>query len=114
MTTKQITATNASEQIKQLYQTAFPEEERIPWDDLLRLIGEMHLDSLAVLPEYRRLGIARKLVMTAKKRADRMHLRLGLLVDKDNPEGEAFYTHVGFQYEGDSQWGGHEMKRFVL
>jgi DNA-3-methyladenine glycosylase I len=76
--------------------------------------GELYLDSLAVLPEYRRLGIAKKLVMTAKKRADRMRLRLGLLVDKDNPEGEAFYTHVGFQYEGDSQWGGHEMKRFVL
>ena len=76
--------------------------------------GELYLDSLAVLPEYRRLGIARKLVMTAKKRAERMHLRLGLLVDKDNPEGEAFYTHVGFQYEGDSQWGGHPMKHLVL
>ena len=76
--------------------------------------GELYLDSLAVIPEYRRLGIARKLVMTAKKRAERMRLRLGLLVDKNNPEGEAFYTHVGFQYEGDSQWGGHPMKHLVL
>ena len=76
--------------------------------------GELYLDSLAVLPEYRRLGIARKLVMTTKKRADRMRLRLGLLVDKDNPEGEAFYTHVGFQYEGDGQWGGHEMRHLIL
>lgn len=76
--------------------------------------GELYLDSLAVLPEYRRLGIAKKLVMTAKKRADRMRLRLGLLVDKDNLEGEAFYTHVGFLYEGDSQWGGHEMKHLIL
>ena len=47
MTTKQITAVNADEQIKQLYQIAFPEEERIPWDDLLRLIDEMHLDFAA-------------------------------------------------------------------
>jgi GNAT superfamily N-acetyltransferase len=47
MTTKQITAVNAAEQIKQLYQIAFPEEERIPWDDLLRLIDEMHLDFAA-------------------------------------------------------------------
>jgi len=47
MTTKQITAVNADEQIKQLYNAAFPEEERIPWDDLLRLIGEMHLDFTA-------------------------------------------------------------------
>lgn len=76
--------------------------------------GELYLDSLAVLPEYRRLGIAKKLVMTDKKRAERMRLRLGLLVDKDNPEGEAFYTHVGFQYEGDSQWGGHPMKHLIL
>ena len=76
--------------------------------------GELYLDSLAVLPEYRQQGIAKKLVMTAKKRADRMRLRLGLLVDKDNIEGEAFYTHVGFQYEGDSQWGGHPMKHLIL
>ena len=24
-----------------LYETAFPKEEQIPWDDLVRLIGEM-------------------------------------------------------------------------
>jgi GNAT superfamily N-acetyltransferase len=47
MTQKQITAANADEQIKQLYQTAFPEEEQIPWDDLVRLIGEMNLDFTA-------------------------------------------------------------------
>lgn len=41
MTTKQITAANATEQIRQLYESAFPEEEQIPWDDLMRLIGEM-------------------------------------------------------------------------
>lgn len=76
--------------------------------------GELYLDSLAVLPEYRRLGIAKKLVMTAKKRAERMHLLLGLLVDKENPGGEVFYTHIGFRYEGDSQWGGHEMKHLIL
>ena len=38
MTTKQITATNVNEQIKQLYQTAFPEDEQIPWEDLVRLM----------------------------------------------------------------------------
>jgi len=47
MTTKQITATNVNEQIKQLYQTAFPEDEQIPWKDLVRLIGEMNLDFTA-------------------------------------------------------------------
>ena len=28
-------------QLKMLYETAFPTEEQIPWDDLVRLIGEM-------------------------------------------------------------------------
>lgn len=57
--TKQITANrsttvgdaclskNANEQLKLLYQTAFPEEEQIPWDDLLRLVDEMPLDFTA-------------------------------------------------------------------
>lgn len=47
MKQKRITAANADEQIRQLYETAFPEEEQIPWDDLMRLIGEMHLDFTA-------------------------------------------------------------------
>ena len=33
--------------IKQMYETAFPEDEQIPWDDLMRLIGEMPLDFTA-------------------------------------------------------------------
>ena len=44
MTTKQITASNADEKIKQLYETAFPEDEQIPWKDLMRLVEEMPLD----------------------------------------------------------------------
>jgi DNA-3-methyladenine glycosylase I len=77
--------------------------------------GELYLDSLAVLPEYRRQGIAKKLVMATKKRADMMHLPcIGLLVDKDNPEGETFYASIGFRYVNDSKWGGHPMKHLVL
>lgn len=47
MTIKQITAATADEQIKQLYETAFPEDEQIPWKDLMRLVGEMPLDFTA-------------------------------------------------------------------
>ena len=47
MTTRQITAANADEKIKQLYETAFPEDEQIPWNDLIRLVGEMPLDFTA-------------------------------------------------------------------
>ena len=65
--------------------------------------GELYLDSLAVLPDYRRQGIARKLLLATKERANRQDLPcVGLLVDKDNPVGEALYTSVGFQYIHES------------
>ena len=43
----QITKKNANWQLKRLYETAFPKDEQIPWDDLMRLIDEMHLDFTA-------------------------------------------------------------------
>ena len=47
LTTKQITADNAGQQIRQLYESAFPEDEQIPWKDLMRLVNEMPLDFTA-------------------------------------------------------------------
>ena len=48
MTEKKMTSEQADIiQIKQLYESAFPENERIPWPDLMRLIDEMHLDFTA-------------------------------------------------------------------
>ena len=77
--------------------------------------GELYLDSLAVLPEYRRQGIAMRLLLATKEKANRLGLPCdGLLVDKDNPVGETLYTSVGFQYVNDNQWGGHPMKHLVL
>ena len=75
--------------------------------------GELYLDSLAVLPEYRSRGIAKKLLIATKKRAERMGLPIGLLVDNGNPVGEILYTSVGFRYVNDSLWGGHPMKHLV-
>ena len=73
--------------------------------------GELYLDSLAVLPEYRHQGIARILIKATKEKADKMGIPcVGLLVDKGNPYGEAFYSSVGFRYVNDSMWGGHPMK----
>lgn len=77
--------------------------------------GELYLDSLAVLPGYRRQGIARRLLLATKERAKDMGLPyVGLLVDKGNPAGEALYVSTGFRYVNDSRWGGHEMKHLVL
>ena len=48
MIQKQISTENANDgQLRLLYETAFPKEEQIPWDDLVRLISEMHLDFTA-------------------------------------------------------------------
>jgi len=77
--------------------------------------GELYLDSLAVLPEYRRCGIASHLLLATKEKAGQMGLPcVGLLVDKNNPVGEALYASVGFRYVNDSQWGGHPMKHLIL
>ena len=77
--------------------------------------GELYFDSLAVLPEYRRQGIARRLLRATKEKADQMGLPcLGLLVDKGNPAGESLYASVGFRYVNDSYWGGHPMKHLIL
>ena len=48
MVTKKITAAQSDDQqLRLLYQTAFPMEEQIPWDDLMRLIAQMNLDFTA-------------------------------------------------------------------
>jgi len=57
MIERKISSANAGdEQLKQLYQTAFPENEQIPWDDLMRLVGEMHLDFTAYYDENTLIG----------------------------------------------------------
>ena len=77
--------------------------------------GELYLDSLAVLPEYRHKGIATLLLKSTKEKAKAMGLPVvGLLVDKDNPTAEALYTSIGFRYTYDSQWGGHSMKHLIF
>lgn len=77
--------------------------------------GELYLDSLAILPDYRRQGIAKALLLATKERANQLGLPcVGLLVDKENPVGEALYSSVGFRYVGENKWGGHPMKHLIL
>lgn len=77
--------------------------------------GELYLDSLAVIPEYRRQGIAQRLLKATKEKANQMKIPcVGLLVDKGNPIGESLYLSVGFRYVNDNQWGGHPMKHLIL
>lgn len=76
--------------------------------------GEYYVDSLAVYPRYRRRGIASSLLGAMAERARAAGLPLGLLVDKTNPDAERMYTAIGFEYVGDSMWGGHPMKHLVM
>ena len=78
--------------------------------------GELYLDSLAVLPDYRRQGIATSLVLATKKRADVLGLPyVGLLVDTANPKGQLFYDSIGFRQVDENRiWGGHSMKHLIL
>lgn len=43
-------------QIKQIYETAFPENEQIPWEHLVRLIDDMHLDFTVYEDNYQPVG----------------------------------------------------------
>lgn len=56
MTEVQVTKNNADESIRRLYETAFPEGEQIPWDDLMRLIEAMPLDFTAYYDDGEFIG----------------------------------------------------------
>lgn len=72
---------------------------------------ELYIDSLAVNPDYRRQGIAKRLILESITKAESMGIhKIGLLVDKDNPLAEKLYVAQGFKYVGDTTWGGHPMK----
>ena len=76
--------------------------------------GEFYLDSLAVYSAYRRQGIASMLLDRMIRHAASLNLPAALLVDKNNPNAERLYTSLGFRYQNDAMWGGHEMKHLVV
>ena len=56
MTERRISSTNANEALRRLYETAFPEEEQIPWRDRMRLVDVMPLDFTAYYDDERLMG----------------------------------------------------------
>lgn len=57
MIEKKITSVHAGDQqLKRLYETAFPVEEQIPWQDLMRLVETMPLDFTAYYDHEALLG----------------------------------------------------------
>lgn len=64
--------------------------------------GEYYIDSLAVLPAYRRRGYARLLMQAQIAWGQRLgHTRFTLLVDPENPDAQSLYRQLGFEHEGD-------------
>ena len=72
--------------------------------------GEIYLDSVGVLPEFRGLGVGRALVAAFCERAfAKGYERVGLMVDYANPNAEQLYTSLGFERIGTKVLFGHRM-----
>lgn len=72
--------------------------------------GEFYVDSLAVLPRYRGLGIGRRLLAEARDRAFAAGFsKVGLLVDFENPAAEKLYASLGFRRVNPTTFLGHDM-----
>lgn len=64
--------------------------------------GEFYLDSMAILPEYRGLGIGQKLMLDRMEWAKRNGFdAVTLLVDKDKPRLQDYYEELGFMFVED-------------
>ncbi len=76
--------------------------------------GEYYIDTLCVLPQYRKMGIATKLIAAIHEKAlAEGHKQLGLIVDFDNPTAERLYTKLGFHRVGPRIFAGHKMWHLV-
>jgi ribosomal protein S18 acetylase RimI-like enzyme len=73
------------------------------------------LDSIAVLPKFRGLGIGKKLLLALKEIAFKEYGKnLGLLVDFENPDAERLYKSVGFERVNVKDFLGHKMWHLVI
>ena len=72
--------------------------------------GEYYLDSVAVLPEFRGLGVGHALINAfCEKASAEGHDHVGLIVDFDNPQAEKLYTSLDFHRVGMRTFFGHQM-----
>lgn len=77
--------------------------------------GEFYLDSIAVLPPYRGLGVGEKLLTSMIQKASKSgHTCIGLLVDEENPRAEKLYQKIGFQRKNPTTFLGHKMWHLQL
>ena len=61
--------------------------------------GEFYLDSMAVLPQFRELGIGKMLMQNRMELARGLGIdKVSILVDKDKPRLQAYYESLGFVF----------------
>ena len=72
--------------------------------------GECYLDSVAVLPEFRGIGVGRELINAfCDKAFSENGDCVGLIVDCDNIEAEKLYNSLGFNRVGTRDFFGRQM-----
>ena len=72
--------------------------------------GEFYIDSLAILPQYRGMGIAKSLVEYVRERVFAEGFdKVGLIVDYGNPRAEGLYESIGFKKVNPTTFLGHDM-----
>ena len=72
--------------------------------------GEFYVDSIAVFPEFRGLGVGRTLLQYMVENARSLGFSwVGLLVDAENPRAESLYHSLGFERVNPAVFLGHPM-----
>lgn len=76
--------------------------------------GEFYLDSMAVLPEYRRQGVATALLKAGIARARALGIsQASIVVSPDKPDAQRLYESLGFQFQKDMFLFGGEYRKMV-
>lgn len=66
-----------------------------------RAESEIRLVDIAILPEFRKLGIGSKLIENLIREAEKSNKIVGLQVEKNNQKAFALYQKLGFETVGD-------------
>ena len=74
--------------------------------------GEWYIDSLAVFPEFRRMGAARALIEAAIRRTP-SELTPGLLCAQESEDARRLYEAMGFKKAGERPFLGQMMDHLV-
>ena len=77
--------------------------------------GEYYLDSMAILPEYRGMGIGKLLIQDAISKGKEHGCDSStLIVSQQKPKLQAYYSTLGFKVCGMIDFFGHKYNKMIL